>query len=168
MGGSPQILGERCWSQLQRLAVFSRRSSIDVRRTMQGDEAMSDRDTHGMHGRRATDRETRADGRLDRLRLATGFATSEREEIVAQFAPLGARLRSFDDDAIDMELSVKERDGADQRVTLEVWIAGRPRLVSTSSRRDLRAALQEVRDDSVRQIEDGTTREEGSRRGLPR
>jgi hypothetical protein len=91
-----------------------------------------------------------ADGSLGRLRLATRFAMSEREEIVAQFAALGARLRLFDQDAVDMELSVKEREGADQRVTLELWIAGRQRLVSTSSRTDLRAALKEVRDDSVR------------------
>ncbi len=104
-----------------------------------------------------------ASARLDQLRLATGFAMSEREDIVEQFAPLGARLRSFDQDAVDMELSVKERDGADQHVTLEIWIAGRERLVSTSSRAELRAALQEVRDDSVRQLNDEITRREGAR-----
>lgn len=104
-----------------------------------------------------------AHDRLDALRLATGFAQSERDAILAQFAPLAARLKSFDRDAVDMELSVKERDGADQRVTLEIWIAGRARLVATSSRADLRAALQEVRDDSVRQLNDDVTRTERSR-----
>ncbi len=97
------------------------------------------------------------------FRLGTGFQMSEREEIVAQFAPLGARLRSFDADTVDMELSVKERDGADQHVTLEIWVAGRERLVSMSSRGDLRAALQEVRDDSVRQLNDSVTRDERER-----
>ena len=116
-----------------------------------------------MDGQGSSRDEIGASPALDRLRLATGFMRSEREEIVAQFAPLGARLRSFDDDAVDMELSVKERDGADQRVTLEVWIAGRERLVSTSSRADLRAALQEVRDDSVRQLNDAVTRTERAR-----
>lgn len=116
-----------------------------------------------MNGRGPTPDDNGAGTYMDRLRLATGFAMSEREDIVAQFAPLGARLRSFDDDAIDMELSVKERGGADQRVTLEVWIAGRERLVSTSSRADLRGALQEVRDDTVRQLDDDVTRTERSR-----
>lgn len=116
-----------------------------------------------MNGQGSTPGDAGTATNLDRLRLATGFAMSEREDIVAQFAPLGARLRSFDDDAIDMELSVKERDGADQRVTLEVWIAGRERLVSTSARADLRSALQEVRDDTVRQLNDDVTRSERSR-----
>jgi len=98
-----------------------------------------------------------------RLRLATGFAESERERIVEQFSTLATRLRSFDDDAIDMELSVKERDGADQRVTLELWVAGRTRLVATSSHSELDRGLREVRDDMVRQIDDSVTRGERSR-----
>lgn len=102
----------------------------------------------------------RADAALDQLRLATGFAMSERERIVDQFSPLAARLRSVDRDALDMELSVKERDGADQRVTLELWMAGRGRLVATSSRADMTSALQEVRDDMVRLLNDSITRGE--------
>jgi hypothetical protein len=97
---------------------------------------------------------------LDRLRLGTGIAMSERDQIISQFAPLGARLRSVEPDSIDMELSVKERDGADQRVTLELWMAGRDRLVSTSSRSDVTSALQEVRDDMVRLLNDSITRGE--------
>jgi len=89
---------------------------------------------------------------LDKLRVETGFRADEHERITEQFAPLGARLRSFDAESIDMELSVKERDGADQRVTLELWAPGTARMVATSSRPDLDAALQEVRDDLVRQV----------------
>ncbi len=95
---------------------------------------------------------------LERLRLGTGFALDERPQIVHQFQALGTRLQSYDASSIDMELSVKERDGADQRVTLELWIAGEPRLVATSSRADMQAALQEVREDMVRQVGDLATR----------
>lgn len=118
-----------------------------------------------MDGQGSSAGESGDETNLGRLRLATGFAISEREGIVAQFAPLEARLRSFERDSIDMELSVKERDGADQRVTLEVWVAGRERLVSTSSRADLRGALQEVRDDTVRQLNDDVNRNETLRQG---
>ncbi len=121
-----------------------------------------------MHGPGSDTDQVGADPHLERLRLATGFAMAERDGIVAQFAPLGARLRTFAPEAIDMELSVKERDGADQRVTLEVWIAGRERLVATSARADLRAALQEVRDDGIRQLNDDVTRHEDTRHGAGR
>jgi ribosome-associated translation inhibitor RaiA len=95
---------------------------------------------------------------LDALRLGTGFAASERDAIVDQFAQLDSRLRSLR--ALDMELSVKERDGADQRVTLELWAAGIQRLVATSTRADMAAALQEVRDDMFRLVDDAVTRGE--------
>jgi len=109
------------------------------------------------------DDEIGADGGLEHLRLATGFAMAERDRIVSQFAPLGARLRSVERDGVDMELSVKERGGADQRMTLELWIAGRERLVATSSQTDVQSALREVRDDMVRQLDDSITRRERSR-----
>lgn len=96
----------------------------------------------------------------DRLRLGTGFAEEERGTIVERFGALDARLRSFAADTVDLELSVKERDGADQRVTLECWLAGQPRIVATSARPALGAALIEVRDDMVRQIDELKTRQE--------
>ncbi len=45
-------------------------------------------------------------------------------------------------------------------MTLECWIAGRSRLVATSSLRRLPAALAEVRDDLRRQLDDAKTRTE--------
>ncbi len=121
-----------------------------------------------MSERGSSDDKAGADMTQDRLRLATGFAASERPGIVDQFGALDARLRSFDSDSVDMELSVKERDGADQHVTLEIWIAGRERLVSTSSRADMRAALQEVRDDAIRQIGDDADRQVSGRHRVRR
>ena len=95
-----------------------------------------------------------------RLHLATGFLSSERDWIVQRLAALGSRLRSFPDSQVDLEISLKERNGAGQRVTLECWISRTPRLhiVSTSSARELPAALNEVRDDLIRQVDDAKTR----------
>jgi hypothetical protein len=91
-----------------------------------------------------------------RLHLATGFLSSERDWIVRRLAALGSRLRSFPDTQVDLEISLKERDGAGQRVTLECWINRTPRLhlVATSSAPELAVALNEVRDDLVRLIGD--------------
>lgn len=73
-----------------------------------------------------------------RLHLATGFLSSERDWIVHRLAALGSRLRSFPDTQVDLEISLKERNGAGQQVTLECWISRTPRLhiVSTSSVRE--------------------------------
>lgn len=97
-----------------------------------------------------------------RLHLATGFLSSERDGIVRRLAALGSRLRSFPDTQIDLEISLKERHGPGQQVTLECWINRNPRLhlVSTSSARELAAALGEVRDDLIRQVDDAKTRTE--------
>jgi hypothetical protein len=95
-----------------------------------------------------------------RLHLATGFLVSERDWIVRRLAALGSRLRSFPDTQVELEISVKERRGAGQRVTLECWISRTPRLhlVSTSSARELATAVGEVRDDLIRQVDDAKTR----------
>ncbi|MBY8850872.1 HPF/RaiA family ribosome-associated protein [Saccharothrix longispora] len=97
-----------------------------------------------------------------RLRLGTGFLASEHDWIAERLASLGSRLRSFRDDQVDLEISLKDRDGAEQRVTLECWINRTPRLhlVATSTERDLAAALGEVRNELVRQVDEAKTRTE--------
>ena len=97
-----------------------------------------------------------------RLQLATGFHASERDWVAGHLEALGSRLRSFRADQVDLEISLKDREGVEQRVTLECWINRSPRLhlVATSSRRDLPAALDEVRDDLVRQVDEAKTRTE--------
>ncbi|GIJ12849.1 HPF/RaiA family ribosome-associated protein [Micromonospora andamanensis] len=94
------------------------------------------------------------------LRLGAGFADRERGRIVEQFSTLDARLAGFHADATDMELSVKDREAKGQKVTLECWIAGRQRIVATSTEEDLHAALNDVRDDLRRQLNDSKTRQE--------
>jgi ribosome-associated translation inhibitor RaiA len=90
--------------------------------------------------------------------------------VVRRLAALGSRLRSFPDTQIDLEISLKERRGTDQRVTLECWINRTPRLhlVSTSVERELAAALNEVRDDLIRQVDDAKTRTEPSNNRVKR
>lgn len=96
----------------------------------------------------------------DRLRLGVGVAGDERAGIIERLQPLERRLASFRPETVDLELSAKERDRADQRVTLECWIAGEQRLVSTSRRERFDDALLEVRDDMIRRVNDAVTRRE--------
>ena len=94
------------------------------------------------------------------LVLGNGIESAERAAIVEQLASLDSRLRSFRAGSVELRLTIKERDMPSQRTTLEASIAGRPRIVATSTRTDFAPALSEVRDDLVRQITDAKTRTE--------
>jgi ribosome-associated translation inhibitor RaiA len=94
--------------------------------------------------------------------MAGGFHETERDWIVRRMAQLDTHLKSFDPAQIDLEISLKDRDTAGQRVTLSCWIrrATQSHLVATSESPDLATALNEVRTNLVRQIEDAKTRTE--------
>ncbi|MCO6008436.1 hypothetical protein NE236_26005 [Actinoallomurus purpureus] len=86
-------------------------------------------------------------------RLGTGFAESEAKWVTRRLAPLVTRLRSFADTAVELDLSIKDRDGIDPRVTLVCRVTGQTRLVATAAARRLGTAVAEVRDDMIRQID---------------
>ena len=94
------------------------------------------------------------------LRVGTGFSQGDRNWIVEQFGTLNAQLASFDADATELEISVKDRESRGQKVTLECWIGGREKVVTTSSEEDLHAALMDVRDDLRRRLNDAKTKQE--------
>jgi ribosome-associated translation inhibitor RaiA len=94
------------------------------------------------------------------LRVGGGFSQSDRDWIVEQFTTLDARLASFTADTTELEISVKDRDAKGQKVTLECWIAGRQKIVTTSSEEDLHAALNDVRDDLRRRLNDAKSKQE--------
>jgi ribosome-associated translation inhibitor RaiA len=94
------------------------------------------------------------------LRVGAGFSQGDRDRIAEQFATLDARLAAFSSDATELEVSVKDRAARGQKVTLECWIAGRQKIVTTSSEEDLHAALNDVRDDLRRRLNDAKTRQE--------
>lgn len=94
------------------------------------------------------------------LRMGAGFSQGDRNWIVEQFGTLDARLAAFHADATELEVSVKDREARGQKVTLECWIAGRQKIVTTSSEEDLRAALNDARDDLRRKLNDAKTKQE--------
>ena len=98
------------------------------------------------------------------LRLGKGLREQDRERVLRRLAGLDARLRSFRADAVDLLLTVKERETHSQRTTLEATIAGWPRLVATSVRAGLDEALAEVGGELVRQLTEVKTRREPAHR----
>ena len=94
------------------------------------------------------------------LRVGAGFSQGDLNWIVEQFATLDARLASFYADTTELEVSVKDRAAKGQKVTLECWIAGRQKIVTTSAEEDLHDALNDVRDDLRRRLNDSKDRQE--------
>jgi ribosome-associated translation inhibitor RaiA len=94
------------------------------------------------------------------LRVGAGFAQGDHTWIAMQLGTLDARLASFHADATELEISVKDRESRGQKVTLECWIGGREKIVTTSSEEDLHAAIMDVRDDLRRRLNDAKTKQE--------
>jgi ribosome-associated translation inhibitor RaiA len=90
----------------------------------------------------------------ERLRIVSEFREDEREYVLQQLgAKLDKRLARFGAEKVELELSVKERGSASQKVVLECWIAGEPRMVATSNETELQSALHDVREDLFKQID---------------
>ena len=96
----------------------------------------------------------------ERLRLGVGFAAADRMRVLGALSALAPHLSGWEHDQVDLEVSWKDTEGTDQKVTLQAWLAGRAHLVATSHERDLDHALAEVRRDLIRQIEDERSRRE--------
>jgi ribosome-associated translation inhibitor RaiA len=94
------------------------------------------------------------------LRVGAGFSQRDKNWIDEQFGPLDTRLASFHADATELEISVKDRDAKGQKVTLECWIGGRDKIVTTSNLEDLHAAIMDCRDDLRRRLNDSKSKQE--------
>jgi ribosome-associated translation inhibitor RaiA len=89
-----------------------------------------------------------------RLRIVSEFREDEREYVLQQLGTkLDRRLSRFGAEAVELELSVKERGTPSQKVVLECWIAGEPRMVATSNEGELQSALHDVREDLFKQVD---------------
>lgn len=88
------------------------------------------------------------------LRVHGDIHDGEFDSIVDHWSKLDARLRSFDAGTVSMQLFVKERGTKSQHLTLDVKIDGHQPMVSTSSSPEFGHALNEVRDEMIRQLTD--------------
>lgn len=102
------------------------------------------------------------------LRVTGDTRNGEVERLTERVAAkLDRRLRRWDADRVEAELSIKERDSVQQKVTLEVWIHnnGRTRFVATSGLEDLGAAVDDVATDVARQVGRFVDKQVAARRG---
>jgi ribosome-associated translation inhibitor RaiA len=113
---------------------------------------------------------TRRD-RLDErsFRLGAGFKEEEREQVLGELSALGSHLAKWDPGDVQVDVSVHERGGKEQRVTLRAFLPGLPPLVAVGSDRDLKRALDDAKRDLITQLDrHKTEREPKSNRRLRR
>jgi ribosome-associated translation inhibitor RaiA len=93
-----------------------------------------------------------------RLRLAHGFASGDRARVIAALGSLPKHLAHWNPERVELEVSVKDRDGPEQRVTLEARLPKWPPLVATAHHSDLDHAVAEARKDLIRRIDNEKTK----------
>ena len=87
------------------------------------------------------------------IHLGAGFKEQERPHVLETLAALGAHLKRWNPDEVDVEVSVQDRGGKEQRVTLRTTLPGLPPLVAVADDRDLTRALGEAKRELIGQID---------------
>jgi hypothetical protein len=136
--------------------VHDRLSEIEV-----DDDTDSGEHADDHAGTEPSRRAPRPRASLDQLRIAFGFEEAERPRIVELLRKLNRQLQRFPAEAVDLELTVKDRDTTAQKVTLEASLPNVPRIVVTSKESSLRDALMDVREDLWRRIKESVDRRRG-------
>jgi ribosome-associated translation inhibitor RaiA len=88
------------------------------------------------------------------IHLSGGFGEADRPRVLDALSALGAHLSRWDPDGMRLEVSVKDRDGKEQTVTLRAELPGYPTLVAKGANRHLGSALAAARRELIRQLED--------------
>jgi hypothetical protein len=88
------------------------------------------------------------------VRLGAGFKDGERPWVLEALSALVPHLARWDPDDVDVEISVKDRDGKEQHITLRADLPGYSPLVAVAADRNLDRALAEAKRELIRQIED--------------
>jgi ribosome-associated translation inhibitor RaiA len=103
---------------------------------------------------------SRSDGLEEVLRLGTGFVDDDRRWVLDALESLAPHLARWDSAKVDVEISVKDRGGKEQQVTLLADLPGYPPVVAKAADRQLDRAIAEAKRELVRQIEDAKGKRE--------
>jgi ribosome-associated translation inhibitor RaiA len=87
------------------------------------------------------------------VHLGAGFKEQERHHVLEMLSGLWVHVGRWDPSEVDVEVSVHDREGKEQRVTLRASLPGLPPLVAVSQDRDLTRALGEAKRELIRQID---------------
>jgi ribosome-associated translation inhibitor RaiA len=87
------------------------------------------------------------------IRVGAGFVAKERSFVLDSLSTLGAHLGRWDPRDVDIDVSLQDRGGNEQRITLRTSLPGLPPLVAVAENPDLMHALGEAKRELIRQLE---------------
>ena len=88
------------------------------------------------------------------LHVGAGFKEKERQHVLETLSTLGPHLLGrWDPRDIDVEVSLQDRGGKEQRVTLRTSLPGRAPLVAVADNPDITRAICEAKRELIRQLE---------------
>ncbi|HEV7581416.1 MAG TPA: hypothetical protein VGO77_13575 [Mycobacterium sp.] len=88
------------------------------------------------------------------LHIGAGFKEKERPHVLEALSTLGPHLLGrWDPRDVDVEASLQDRDGKEQRVTLRTSLPGHAPLVAVAENPDITHALSEAKRELIRQLE---------------
>jgi ribosome-associated translation inhibitor RaiA len=87
------------------------------------------------------------------IHVGAGFVAKERPHVVKALSTLEPHLGRWDPNDVNVEVSLQDRGGKEQRITLRTTLPGRPPLVAVAENPDLTRALGEAKRELIRQLE---------------
>jgi ribosome-associated translation inhibitor RaiA len=87
------------------------------------------------------------------IHVGAGFVAKERRHVVEALATLEPHLGRWDPRDVDVDVSLQDRGGKEQRVTLRTILPGRRPLAAVAANPDITRALGEAKRELIRQLE---------------
>src|SRR6202022_1061987 len=87
------------------------------------------------------------------IHVGAGFVAKAPPHLAGPFSPLGPHLGRWDSRDVNVDVSLQDRGGKEQRVTLRTTLPGLPPLVAMAENPDITRALCDAKGALIRQIE---------------
>jgi ribosome-associated translation inhibitor RaiA len=87
------------------------------------------------------------------IHVGAGFAAKERPHVLEALSTLASHLGRWDSRNVDVEVTLQDRGGNEQRVTLRTTLPGLPQLIAVAESPDITHALTEAKRELIRQLE---------------
>jgi ribosome-associated translation inhibitor RaiA len=87
------------------------------------------------------------------IHVGAGFAAKERPHVLDALSALESHLGRWGPRDVDVEVTLQDRGGKEQRVTLRTMLPGLPQLIAVAESQDITGALSEAKRELIRQLE---------------
>jgi ribosome-associated translation inhibitor RaiA len=87
------------------------------------------------------------------IRIGAGFAAKEHPHVVETLSMLGPHLGRWGSRDVKVDVSVQDRGGKEQRVTLRTSLPGLTPLIAVAENPDITHALGDAKRDLIRQLD---------------